>query len=161
MAGKTPGPEPILEDPEMLRKIKQSILDGNDIKTTANVCGIPESSLYTWTSSNYLNISDKIEGWKRDRKLMLADRNIEAILALGISDDKALKVVADMSKFVKETLDKENYSKRSEMTGKGGTPLIPENTPEIEALTNQLNEIHKGTSEPSDGEPSITMDTKI
>jgi len=161
MAGKTTGPDPMLEDDELLRKIKQSILDGNDLKTTANVCGIVESTFYTYTSSNYLNISDKIEGWRRDRKLMLADRNIESILCLGLSDKQALKVVADMSKFVKETLDKENYSKRSELTGKGGTQLIPENTQEIKDLTSQLNEIYGGTSKSSNGEPASVMGSKV
>ena len=48
MAGKTPGPEPMLEDKELLRKIKESILAGNDLKTTANICEIPESTLYTY-----------------------------------------------------------------------------------------------------------------
>lgn len=123
MAGKTPGPEPMLEDKELLRKIKESILAGNDLKTTANICEIPESTLYTYHSDNYLNIADKIEGWKRDRKLNLADRNIDGILCLGVADKDSLKVVADMSKFVKETLDKENYSKRNELTGKGGENL--------------------------------------
>ena len=123
MAGKTPGPEPMLEDKELLIKIKESILAGNDLRTTANVCEIPESTLYTWHSDNYLNIADKIEGWKRDRKLNLADRNIDGILCLGVADKDSLKVVADMSKFVKETLDKENYSKRNELTGKGGESL--------------------------------------
>lgn len=123
MAGKTPGPEPMLEDKELLRKIKESILAGNDLKTTANICEIPESTLYTYHSDNYLNIADKIEGWKRDRKLNLADRNIDEILCLGVADKDSLKVVADMSKFVKETLDKENYSKRNELTGKGGENL--------------------------------------
>lgn len=97
---------------ELFRRIKKSILDGNDLKTTANICEIPESTLYTWHSDNYLNINDKIEGWKRDRKLLLADRNIEGILSIGISDKDSLKVVADMSKFVKETLDKKHYSKQ-------------------------------------------------
>jgi hypothetical protein len=124
MAGKIPGPEPMLEDKELLRQIKESILSGNDLKTTANICGMPESTLYTYHSDNYLNIADKIEGWKRDRKLLLADNNIEGILCLGISDKDSLKVVADMSKFVKETLDKKNYSKsiNTDLTS-GGKPI--------------------------------------
>ena len=110
-----PGPAPMLEDKELLRKIKESVIAGNDIKTTANICNIPESTFYCWTSDNYLNISDKIEGWKRDRKLMLAERNLEAIMCLGITDKESMKVVADVSKFTAETLGKANYSKRSEV----------------------------------------------
>lgn len=126
MAGKTPGPEPMLEDKELLRKIKESILAGNDLKTTANICEIPESTLYTYHSDNYLRLADKIEGWKRDRKLNLADNNIEGILCLGVGDKDSLKVVADMSKFVKETLDKKNYSKsiNTDITS-GGESLQP------------------------------------
>ena len=100
-------------DEELFRKIKQSILNGNDLRETAKVCEIQESTLYCWSSDNYLNLADKIEGWKRDRKLMLAEKNIEAILTLGISDKESLKTVADTSKFVAETLGKKNYSKRS------------------------------------------------
>jgi hypothetical protein len=116
---------------ELLRNIKQSILDGNDLKTTAEKCfnydgefnniteeerreelGNFTQKIYNWNHLNYLNLNDKIEGWKRDRKLMLADKNIDGILCLGVSDKEVLKVVADMSKFVKETLDKKNYSKQ-------------------------------------------------
>jgi len=110
---------------ELFRKIKKSILEGNDLKTTASVCEINEQTLYDWKSRNYLSLGDKIEGWKRDRKLMLAEQNIESIMCLGISDKDSLKVVADVSKFVAETLGKESYSKRSELTGKNGDKLIP------------------------------------
>lgn len=107
---------------ELVKQIKQSILDGNDLKTTANICGIDPQKLYNWNSDNYLNISDKIDGWKRDYKLSLADKNINDILKIGAVPNKVtLKVVADMSKFVKETLDRDNYKKKTEtdLTSKG------------------------------------------
>lgn len=146
---------------DLLRKIKQSILDGNDLRATAKICGINELTLYDWTCDNYLNLTDKIEGWKRDRKLKLADTNIDGILCLGIEDKDSLKVVADMSKFVKETLDKQNYSKRSELTGKGGEALIPENTEEIKELTKKLNAIHGGANITSDGGVASTMGEEV
>jgi len=129
---------------ELFKKIKQSILDGNDLRTTARVCEINEGTFYVWHSDNYLNIKDKIEGWKRDRKLMLADNNLDAILALGISDRQSLKVVADITKFVKETLDKDNYSKRNELTGKDGKDLTVnvinygDNNPSLQLPTESL-----------------------
>lgn len=110
-------------DEELVREIKQSILDGNDLKTTANICEIPESTLYTWHSDNYLNIADKILNWKHERMLKLAEMNLEGIMGLGISDKDSLKVVADVSKFVSETLGKKNYSKRSELTGEDGKEI--------------------------------------
>lgn len=128
-----PGPEPLLTD-ELLGKIKKSILDGNDLRETAKVCKIIESTLYTWTRDNYLNISDKIEGWKRDRKVMLAAKNVEEMLQLDVIEDKIgafgpildpktkkrikeintgiLKVKADISKFVLEALEP-NYTKKT------------------------------------------------
>ncbi len=119
VVGKAGRPTELTE--ELFKKIKQSILNGNDLRETAKVCEINEGTFYVWHSDNYLKLADKIEGWKRDRKLMLADKNIDSILELGISDKQVLKVVADMSKFVKETLDKKNYSKQlnTDITSEG------------------------------------------
>lgn len=138
---------------KLFSEIKQSILDGNDLRKTAELCKIPESTLYTWHSDNYLNIADKIEGWRRDRKIILAAGNVDEILQMNVIEDKVgmfgpikdpetkervkevntgiLKVKADMSKFVLETLDKDNYSKRSELTGKDGENLMPKNMAEF------------------------------
>lgn len=123
---------------ELVKKIKQSILDGNDLKTTAKICGIDEQKIYNWKYDNYLNISDKIEGWKRDRKLMLAEKNIEEFLTMtdtniketerGIKefkDSQLTRIKADISKFVAETLGRNDYSKRNELSGPNGKELQP------------------------------------
>lgn len=109
---------------ELVAKIKECILDNKTLKETANICGIEINTLYRWSCDNYANLSDKIEGWRRDYKLKKADENIDAILELDVKDKDFTKTIADISKFVKETLDKENYSKRSELTGKDGGSLI-------------------------------------
>jgi len=121
---------------EMFGKIKRSILDGNDLKTTANVCEIEINTLYCWTADNYLNLSDKIEGWRRDRKVNLASKNIEDILEMSITntvlskdgedtfeidDVGKLRVKADISKFVLEALDKP-YKPKSDLTS-GDKPI--------------------------------------
>ena len=108
---------------ELLAEIKQSILNGNDLKTTAKICGIKENTLYRWHSDNHASISDKIEGWKRDYKLNLAHKNHRDILKMGTTEKDSLKVVADMTKFTLKTLDKEHYSERSELTGKDGADI--------------------------------------
>lgn len=112
---------------ELLRRIKECILDGHSLISTANICEIPESTLYTWHSDNYLRLADKVEGWKRDRKLMLAEANLEGILTLGISDKDSLKTVADISKFVSETLGKKSYSKQlnTDLTTDGKPIYLP------------------------------------
>lgn len=123
MAGDKPGPDPMLEDETLLRKIKECVFKGMNLKEIAEACEISEATMYTYHSDNSQGIRDKIENWRRDSKLAKADRNIDNILDLPVTEKEFTKVVADMSKFVKETLDKENYSKRSELTGKGGKDI--------------------------------------
>jgi hypothetical protein len=106
-------PTELTED--TLLKIKQGVLNGLMLKEIATICGSAEQTIYDWTCKNYKDINTKIEGWKRDRKVMLADKNVEGILCLGVSDDKNIKVVADMSKFVLEVLDK-NYKPKQDIT---------------------------------------------
>lgn len=124
---------------EVVDKIKQGILDGKNLKEIANIIGKSDDVMYQWHSKNYFKIADKIEGWKRDRKLMLANKNIEEFLQMSTkntgatksgeiydyNDSGLVRVKADISKFVAETLGKDNYSKRSELTGKDGEALMP------------------------------------
>lgn len=110
---------------ELLVEIKQLILDGKNLKEIARIKEMPEVTIYKWHENNYLNFYDKVEGWRRDRKLMLANENIVKILQLDTNDKDFVKTVSDMSKFVAETLDKKNYSKRTENTGADGKDLIP------------------------------------
>lgn len=126
---------------KLFGEIRKSIISGNDIRETAKVCAISEATLYTWTATNYLNISDKIEGWKRDRKIMLAGKVINEMLEMPVTiikskakdddevedvvmtDPSLVKIKQDTAKFVLETLDKANYSKRTELTGNDGKDL--------------------------------------
>lgn len=130
---------------ELLIEIKQLTLDGKNLKEIASIKEIPEVTIYKWHEKNYLNFYDKVEGWRRDRKLMLANRNIEAILQLDTNDKDFVKTVSDMSKFVAETLDKKNYSKRTENTGADGKDLIPVLVKFIDG--NEDNNNSKGVSE--------------
>ncbi len=122
---------------QVLVKIRQGVLDGKTLKEIAEQSGIEINTMYDWSAKNYMNLADKVEGWKRDRKLMLAEKNIEEILQMGTmntltrsngevydaTDTGILRVKADISKFVAETLGKNNYAKRSELTGKNGDPV--------------------------------------
>lgn len=118
----TPGPKTNL-DAELFGEIKAHVFAGRNLKEMAEISEIPISTLYTWHSDNYLGIADKIEGWRRDNKLEKADKNIDKILDLDPSDKDFIKSVADISKFVKETLDKPHYSKRTELGGIDGKDL--------------------------------------
>lgn len=130
---------------EVLALIKAGILEGRTLKEIANINDLSEHTLYHWHSDNYAKLYDKVEGWKRDRKLNLANRNIEAILQLDTNDKDFVKTVSDMSKFVAETLDKKNYSKRTENTGADGKDLMPVLVKFIDG--NEDNNNSKGVSE--------------
>lgn len=112
---------------ELFAQIKECILNGKTLRETAEISQIPESTLYTWHFKNYLNIADKIEGWKRDRKLILADitsdliQTLPSIDAEGKVDKELLKIKQKEAEFIRETLGKVVYSKRTEtdITTKG------------------------------------------
>jgi len=123
-----PGPKTMLTD-ELFGKIKSCVLEGKNIRETASFCEIPENTFYDWTARNYLNISDKIEGWQRDKRLRLANITSDTIQTLPVIDENGkvdkelLKIKQKESEFIRETLGKEIYSKRSELTGKDGKDL--------------------------------------
>lgn len=140
MARKKPGPDPILTE-DVFKKIRQATLEGKNLQETANACELNRDSFYVWHSANYLNLADKIEGWKRDRKVMLAHGNLEEFLTMKAEDPATLRVKADMTKFTLETLDKDVFSKRTELTGKDGEQLgvvvLPQRNENTLATDNQ------------------------
>jgi hypothetical protein len=117
----TPGVNPMLEDEEVLEKIKQSILDGNDLKETAKVCDINEGTLYQYHSHNVSSIADKIQTWKHERMLRKAEKNIEEL-----QDEEDKRIKLDANKFVLETLGKKKYSKKQEVEHSGGINKVVE-----------------------------------
>ena len=121
---------------EMFAKIKVAILDGKNLKQIAEESEMSYSTITDWTYRNYRNITDKIEGWKRDRKLILAEKNIEEMLQMNTkniinnngklveqTDVGLVRVKADLSKFTVETLGKKNYSKNVGITDGEGNPF--------------------------------------
>lgn len=137
MPGEAGRPTDLTE--AVFRQIERAVLEGKNLKEIASITEIPVTTLYTWSSDNYLNLRDKIEVWKLDRKLMLANKNIAKFLTMSskntgvtkkgdifeFNDPRLLKIKADASFFVAETLGKKNYSKRSELTGADGKDLQP------------------------------------
>jgi len=156
---------------EVFASIREYIIDGKNLKEIAEIIEIPYSTVTGWTWANQDNISNLIEGWKRDRKLMLANRNIEQFLEMGTKNTKIndkgedyifvdtglVRVKADMSKFVAETLGRDNYSKRSELTGKDGEAIRI--SKEEEALTedtiNEFLNVKNNTGDTTGGQSEL------
>ena len=122
-------------DEELLIKIRDLILDGKNLKEVAEICEIPKVTVYTWNSRNYLDFYNKVENWKRDRKLILAEKNIEEFLEMSdvnkritkdgdivvFKDTQLTKIKADTSKFVAETLGRKHYGKSLDLSSGGLT----------------------------------------
>ena len=120
-----PGPETMLDE-NLFKKIRDCVMEGMNLREIAKACEINEGTFYVYHSDNYLNLADKIEGWKRDRRIKLAEVNVDEFLSLDTEDKEKIKIKADITKFVLETLGKDKgFSKRQELTGKDGEQLIP------------------------------------
>ncbi len=125
-----PGPETML-DKELLAKIEEHVVDGGSLASFAKQSGMSESTLYDWSYKNVSSLNDNMKTWRLMAKLKKAEQRAEEILSLplqdpdGKIDGSVLRAVQKEAEFIRETLDKENYSKRTENTGKNGKDLIP------------------------------------
>ena len=163
MATKKPGPKSMLTE-ALMGKIEDCILDGLTLKQTAKIIGIAEGTLYDWSKDNILNLSERIAGWKRDRRVNKAEEKFDEVLDLRLErtiitdegheyeaiDPHVLRSQVDVSKFVAETLGKDRgYTRRDEITGKDGAPFIPIDPAHVvetnKALHDFLNPSHTGT----------------
>jgi DNA-packaging protein gp3 len=121
---------------ERLVRVKLPTIEG-----LAVYLGIHKDTVYEWEKT-YSTFSDVIA----DLRAIQADR----LLNNGLSGDYN-PVIA------KVLLTKHGYREGIEASGVGGKDLIPENTAEIDRLTAQLNEIHKGTGSSSDGKSTSVV----
>lgn len=130
------GPTPILND-QVFKEIKKFTLQGQGLAQIARSCNLNEDTFYVWHSDNYLNLADKIEQWRRDRKLALAEKNLEKFLSMKTSniaktkdgdtyqfkDAQLARIKADISKFVAETLGNKHYAKVNRLADADGGNL--------------------------------------
>lgn len=127
-----PGPETLLTK-ELFRKIKECVFKRMTLRDIAKTCEISEATFYTWHSDNYLRLADKIDKWKTERRLVIAEGNLDDVLEMEciskvlnkereevvIEDTQKLKIKTDTSKFVAETIGKSRYSKKQEIEASG------------------------------------------
>lgn len=108
----------VLDDEQVVLKIKKMYLDGVNEKTISESLGIPYDTWIYWKWKNYQGFADSLLSYKHERILNKAEANLEQLLE---GDDERIR--ADLSKFALETLNKRHYSKRQEQTGKDGEAL--------------------------------------
>ncbi len=97
-----------------------------------------QAAILAGYSKSYANVITML-GWFKDREVKLrragflsrAEEVLDEALELethrpdGTRDINSLRIKADVAKYVTSTLGKEFYSKRTELTGKNGEPVIP------------------------------------
>lgn len=107
-------------DEHLFRKIKDLVLDGNNLRQISEILEIPYATMRDWEYENYLSFSDKMLSFKHEKMLQKAELNLDALM--GANDDK---IRLDASKFVAETIGKKSYSKQinTDLTT-GGKPII-------------------------------------
>jgi hypothetical protein len=104
---------------EMVAKIKDGILNGLTLVDIAKQSGISEFTIHHWSSANYAGISDKIEVWKHERMLRLAEITSNKIQTLPVEDEhgkldkELLKIKQKEAEFIRETLGKNNYHRKT------------------------------------------------
>jgi hypothetical protein len=115
---------------EVLTKIKDMLLDGKSEKEVIEELGIPRSTWYTWRVENYENFRTNVLDWRKEYRLEQADKVSDEIFGAIAIDDNGKADVSLLSlkqkeaQFIRETLGKESYSKRTEHTGSDGSPLV-------------------------------------
>lgn len=116
MAKKNEGKDPRgrLESmtPEKMDEMRKFFLAGYTDEQACFSVGVSTSAFYRWLEKN-----KDFREWKEVAKknpAMLAKLNLYACLK---------KADKDVSKFILERTEKENYSPRSEHTGAGGQPI--------------------------------------
>lgn len=127
-----------LEDKEFLLKIRDLVLDNKSEVEMQEILGVPKGTWNTWKYTNFHNFSDLLLTYKHERMIRKAESNIEVLQE---SEDERVNLQANT--FILETLAKNNYSKRNEVTGKDGqailvmpTELIDKNETNESTITN-------------------------
>lgn len=105
---------------ELFLKIRGLVLDGKNMKEVAEILEIPYKTMEGWVYRNYEGFADKMLAYKHEKLIQKAETNLDLLL-----DGEDDKIKADLSKFVLETLAKQNYSKKTETdVTSGGKPIF-------------------------------------
>lgn len=120
-----PGPGSMLNE-ELTLKIRKLYLDGYDYVEIHRELGINTNTWDYWVWKDYQGFRVFLQNLKGEYLVREAEKLSKKILKLQAVDDEG-KVASDVLRvqqkemeFVRETLGKAEYSKRSELTGKDG-----------------------------------------
>jgi hypothetical protein len=106
-------------------KIRTRIVQGQKIKDIQAELNILPSTWDSWYYRNTQGFRDFVVNAHNERLKTIARQNIEDIISMPNRDDdvRYLKIKSDMTAFVAETLDKENFSKKTDDNADQRTPI--------------------------------------
>lgn len=111
---------------ETRNKIRTAYLQGKEIKQILAEMGLNENSYYWHFWSNYKGFRDFINACELEYLKLQARKNLKEVATMPLpdtEDPRWLKIKTDTSQFIAETLDKENFSKKSEDNKDERTPI--------------------------------------
>lgn len=108
---------------ELRLEIRKLVLLGKNQKDIVYELEIAKGTWDTWFWENYQDFRNDIRKWKQERMIAKAEETMGQLID---SEDENIKFKS--SEFILSTLDKETFSKRSELTGKNGERLV---TPDL------------------------------
>lgn len=103
---------------ELTTKIRDLVLKSIPYNQIQEILEIPTSTWDTWILEDYLGFRGKVNQWKKERIVKKAEAKVEALIEA--EDDR---VALQAATFALETLGRDDYSKRTETTGKDGKEL--------------------------------------
>ena len=115
MAADTEVGRPTELDNELLLKIRQSILRGQEAIDIIVNLGINPKTWEGWVYRDYQGFAGKLADYKRERMVAQAEKGLAEILSMNPRDAQELKVKQDTLKFITERLNKPKYAAKQEV----------------------------------------------
>jgi len=113
---------------ELTLKIRTLVLDDVKYKVIQETLEIPDNTWDTWVNKDYKDFRKNLISWKKERMTKKAEKLSEEILDMlhnvnGKVDAELLRIKQKESEFIRKTLGKDDYSERTELTGKDGKAI--------------------------------------
>lgn len=114
-----------LQDDNIRNQLRTAILNGEKIQDILARLGISENTYYVNYWRDTKGLRQFIINAENERLKRIARKNIDDIISMPDRDDdvRYLKIKADMTAFVAETLDKDNFSKKTDDNKDERTPV--------------------------------------
>ncbi len=125
---------------EFLLSVRDGLIAGKSMREISRDLKVPYDTMTQWVRRNYLGFADKVLAYKHEKRFAKAEENLDQFLEMPtqnifitkkgepieFDDVKKMKIKSDVTLFTLETLGKKHYSKRHEITGEDGEPLLPD-----------------------------------